>query len=130
MFGLRVEPQPPVDRFYDGQGPLTVRALRACASCTRPAIAPAACAWLIERDKRSSRRADAVRRRHALRRLNRPHGSPGGDLRRRCCDRSATCCSAFRTTRVVWSGHGEHDDDRHENGETNPFLMRRSRLTD
>jgi len=23
MFGLRVEPQPPVDRFYDGEGPLT-----------------------------------------------------------------------------------------------------------
>ena len=119
MFGLRVDPQPPVDHFYEGEGPLrfgryTVRVRHTPGHC------PGGVCLAVQQGGRAE--GDAVRRRHALRGLDRPHRSAGRRSARRCCGRSARCLFSYPDDTVVWSGHGEQTTIGRER-RTNPFLI-------
>src|SRR6476469_9882004 len=124
MFGLRVEPQPPVDRFYEGEGPLTfgrynVRVLHTPGHC------PGGVCLAVSK---ASKTEDG---------MNEPPvlfvgdtlfaGSigrtdlPGGD--------APTLLRSIREVlfrfpddTVVWSGHGEQTTIGRER-RTNPFLI-------
>ena len=62
-----------------------------------PGHCPGGVCLAIGRDGDAGR--DAVRRRHAVRGRDRPDRSSRRRSRRRCCGRSATCCSRSRTRR-------------------------------
>lgn len=123
MFGLRVDPQPPVDRFYEGEGPLTfgrysVRVLHTpghcpggvCLAVSKTAEGGAAATdppVLIAGDTLF---AGSIGRTDL----------PGGDaptLLRSIRD----VLFAFPDDTVVWSGHGDQTTIGRER-RTNPFL--------
>jgi hydroxyacylglutathione hydrolase len=117
MFGLRVEPQPPVDEFYDGEGPLTfgryaVRVLHTpghcpggvCLAITRQGDAAAT---LIVGDTLF---AGSIGRTDL----------PGGDAPTLLRSIREVLFS-FPDETVVWSGHGEPTTIGKEK-RTNPFL--------
>ena len=121
MFGLRVDPQPPVDRFYEGEGPLTfgrynVRVLHTPGHCPggvclaiskTAALGEAAPPVLIVGDTLF---AGSIGRTDL----------PGGDaptLLRSIREVLFT----FPDDAVVWSGHGEQTTIGRER-RTNPFL--------
>jgi len=123
MFGLRVEPQPPVDRFYEGEGPLTfgrysVRVLHTPGHCpggvclvvskaARPGGTPPEPPVLIVGDTLF---AGSIGRTDL----------PGGDaptLLRSIREVLFT----FPDDTVVWPGHGEQTTIGKER-RTNPFL--------
>jgi hydroxyacylglutathione hydrolase len=117
MFGLRVEPQPPVDRFYDGEGPLrfgryTVRVRHTPGHC------PGGVCLAVSRDAEDKATlfvgdtlfAGSIGRTDL----------PGGDL--------PTLLRSIRDVlfsypddTVVWSGHGEQTTIGQER-RSNPFL--------
>jgi glyoxylase-like metal-dependent hydrolase (beta-lactamase superfamily II) len=118
MFGLRVEAQPPVDRFYDGEGPLrfgryAVRVLHTPGHC------PGGVCLAVSRDGEEAATlfvgdtlfAGSIGRTDL----------PGGDM--------ATLLRSIRDVlfrfpdaSVVWSGHGEATTIGRER-RTNPFLV-------
>ena len=118
MFGLRVDPQPPVDRFYEGEGPLrfgryTVRVLHTPGHC------PGGVCLAVNKEGEqkavlfvgdtlfagSIGRADL----------------PGGDLDT-LLRSIRDVLFRFPDDTVVWSGHGEPTTIGRE-WRTNPFLI-------
>ena len=117
MFGLRVEPQPPVDRFYENEGPLrfgryVVRVLHTPGHC------PGGVCLAISREGESSATlfvgdtlfAGSIGRTDL----------PGGDLQVLLAS-IRNVLFAFPDDTVVWSGHGE-DTTIGTEKRTNPFL--------
>ena len=118
MFGLRVDPQPPVDHFYEGEGPLrfgryTVRVLHTPGHC------PGGVCLAVRREGEQKTTlfvgdtlfAGSIGRADL----------PGGDL--------ATLLRSIREVlftfpddTAVWSGHGEQTTIGRER-RTNPFLI-------
>ena len=72
MFGFDVEPQPPVDRFYDGPGPWTFGRYAAWVYHT-PGHCPGGVCLAV--GQRGQRRADSLCRGYALRGFDRPDRS-------------------------------------------------------
>ncbi|HET7699203.1 MAG TPA: MBL fold metallo-hydrolase [Vicinamibacterales bacterium] len=118
MFGLRVEPQPPVDRFYDGEGPLRFGRYRVRVLHT-PGHCPGGVCLAVSRDGDSAATlfvgdtlfAGSIGRTDL----------PGGDaptLLRSIRD----VLFQFPDETVVWSGHGEATTIGREK-RTNPFLI-------
>ena len=123
MFGLRVNPQPPVDRFYEGEGPLTfgrysVRVLHTPGHC------PGGVCLAVS--KKATPEGGAAERPTLIVGDTLFAGSigrtdlPGGD--------AATLLRSIREVlfkfpddTVVWSGHGEQTTIGRER-RTNPFL--------
>ena len=70
MFGYQLEQPPPVDRYYDGRGPLAFGDYDVFVHHT-PGHCPGNVCLQVGR--RGERRHGSVRRRHAVRRLDRPH---------------------------------------------------------
>jgi glyoxylase-like metal-dependent hydrolase (beta-lactamase superfamily II) len=117
MFGLRVEPQPPVDRFYDGEGPLRfgrylVRVLHTPGHC------PGGVCLAVNREGEEKATlfvgdtlfAGSVGRTDL----------PGGDMP--TLMRSIReVLFRFPDDTVVWSGHGDQTTIGRER-RTNPFL--------
>ena len=92
MFGLSVEPQPPIDVFYTpGQviafGSFEVRAHHTPGHCPGRRVS-------ADRQGRRARQGP-VRRRHALRRARSAARICRAAITRRSSRRSATCCFAF-----------------------------------
>ena len=77
MFGLRVEPQPKVDHFYAAGQRIEFGKYEIDGAPHARAIAPAASAWrsTATGGPRDHGPTDPVRRRHVVRRLNRPNRS-------------------------------------------------------
>lgn len=118
MFGLRVEPQPAIDHFYDGEGPLrfgryAVRVLHTPGHC------PGGVCLAVTRDGESSSTlfvgdtlfAGSIGRTDL----------PGGDLNT-LLRSIREVLFRFPDDTVVWSGHGEVTTIGQER-RTNPFLI-------
>lgn len=114
MFGLRVEPQPPVDHFYDGEGPLTfgryeVRVLHTPGHC------PGGVCLAIGKEPvlfvGDTLFAGSIGRTDL----------PGGDLDTLLRSIREVLFS-FPDSAVVWPGHGEPTTIGREK-RTNPFLV-------
>lgn len=118
MFGLRVDPQPPIDRFYDGEGPLRfgrygVRVLHTPGHC------PGGVCLAVSKEGETTATlfvgdtlfAGSIGRTDL----------PGGDmdtLMRSIRD----VLLRFPDETVVWSGHGDATTIGRER-RTNPFLI-------
>jgi hydroxyacylglutathione hydrolase len=118
MFGLRVEPQPAIDNFYEGEGPLrfgryTVRVLHTPGHC------PGGVCLAVARDGEASATlfvgdtlfAGSIGRTDL----------PGGDLDT-LLRSIREVLFAFPDDTVVWSGHGEVTTIGQER-RSNPFLI-------
>lgn len=118
MFGLRVEPQPAIDHFYDGEGPLrfgryAVRVLHTPGHC------PGGVCLAVTKDGESSSTlfvgdtlfAGSIGRTDL----------PGGDLNT-LLRSIREVLFRFPDDTVVWSGHGEVTTIGQER-RTNPFLI-------
>jgi hydroxyacylglutathione hydrolase len=118
MFGLRVEPQPPVDHFYEGEGPLrfgryTVRVLYTPGHC------PGGVCLAVSREGEQKATlfvgdtlfAGSIGRTDL----------PGGDLPT-LLRSIREVLFRFPDDTVVWSGHGEQTTIGQER-RTNPFLI-------
>jgi glyoxylase-like metal-dependent hydrolase (beta-lactamase superfamily II) len=128
MFGLAVEPQPPVDRFYEGEGPLRfgryeVRVLHTPGHC------PGGVCLAVRRDTKDTKEAkDTKETERATLFVGDTlfAGSigrtdlPGGDLQT-LLRSIRDVLFAFPDDTVVWSGHGEATTIGRER-RTNPFL--------
>lgn len=117
MFGLRVEPQPPVDRFYDGEGPLrfgryVVRVLHTPGHC------PGGVCLAVNRegDEKATLFVGDTLFAGSIGRTD----LPGGDMP--TLMRSIReVLFRFPDDTVVWSGHGDQTTIGRER-RTNPFL--------
>lgn len=118
MFGLRVEPQPAVDHFYEGEGPLrfgrhSVRALHTPGHC------PGGVCLAVNQDGDDTATlfvgdtlfAGSIGRTDL----------PGGDLNT-LLRSIRDVLFPFPDDTIVWSGHGERTTIGHEK-RTNPFLI-------
>jgi hydroxyacylglutathione hydrolase len=118
MFGLEVDPQPPIDRFYEGEGPLRfgryqVRVLHTpghcpggvCLAVTKGANGPATLFVGDTLFAGSIGRTDL----------------PGGDINVLMRSIREVLLS-FPEDSIVWSGHGEETTIGREK-RTNPFLI-------
>ena len=117
-FGFEVEAQPAVDFFYEPDASHDIRAIQGSTCAIRPDTVPAASAWPSARE--GSSRDGAIRRRHAVRGLDRPDRS----ARRRHADAAAIDPGRavhYPDDSVVYSGHGEPTTIGRER-RTNPFL--------
>jgi glyoxylase-like metal-dependent hydrolase (beta-lactamase superfamily II) len=118
MFGLRVDPQPPVDRFYDGEGPLRFGRYTVHARHT-PGHCPGGVCLAVSKEGEPQATlfvgdtlfAGSIGRTDL----------PGGDM--------ATLLRSIRDVlfsypddTVVWSGHGEQTTIGRER-RSNPFLI-------
>lgn len=118
MFGLRVDPQPPVDHFYEGEGPLrfgryTVRVRHTPGHC------PGGVCLAVSREgeEKATLLVGDTLFAGSIGRTD----LPGGDL--------PTLLRSIRDVlfsypddTVVWSGHGEQTTIGREKG-SNPFLI-------
>ena len=117
MFGLPVEPQPPIDHFYEGEGPLRfgryeVRVLHTPGHC------PGGVCLAVAKEGESAATlfvgdtlfAGSIGRTDL----------PGGDLNT-LLRSIREVLFRFPDDTVVWSGHGERTTIGHER-RTNPFL--------
>ena len=117
MFGIRVEPQPPIDRFYEGEGPLRfgryqVRVLHTPGHC------PGGVCLAISREGDTTAIlfvgdtlfAGSIGRTDL----------PGGNMETLLTS-IRTVLFAFPDDTVVWSGHGEQTTVGREK-RSNPFL--------
>lgn len=118
MFGLRVEPQPPVDHFYDGEGPLrfgryTVRVLHTPGHC------PGGVCLAVVRDgeQKATLFVGDTLFAGSIGRTDLPGGSLETLLRS-----IREVLFSFPDDTVVWSGHGEETAIGREK-RSNPFLM-------
>ena len=118
MFGLRVEQQPPIDRFYEGEGPLRfgrydVRVLHTPGHC------PGGVCLAVSKEGETAATlfvgdtlfAGSVGRTDL----------PGGDMATLMRSIREVLLS-FPDETVVWSGHGEETTIGREK-RTNPFLI-------
>ena len=117
MFGLKVEPQPPVDRFYEGEGPLRfgryqVRVLHTPGHC------PGGVCLAVSRegDPRPTLFVGDTLFAGSIGRTD----LPGGDLDT-LLRSIREVLFAFPDDTVVWSGHGPETTIGKER-RTNPFL--------
>jgi len=123
MFGLRVEPQPPVDRFYEGEGPLTfgrysVRVLHTPGHC------PGGVCLAVSRNGKTRAGRDEppvlivgdTLFAGSIGRTDLPGGDAPTLLRS-----IHEVLFKFPDDTVVWSGHGEQTTIGRER-RTNPFL--------
>jgi glyoxylase-like metal-dependent hydrolase (beta-lactamase superfamily II) len=121
MFGLRVDPQPPVDRFYEGEGPLRFGHYSARVLHT-PGHCPGGVCLAVNRDGEQKATlfvgdtlfAGSIGRTDL----------PGGDLDTLLRSIRGVLFG-FPDDTVVWSGHGEQTTIGRER-RTNPFLVARS----
>lgn len=118
MFGLRVEPQPPVDHFYEGEGPLrfgryTVRVLHTPGHC------PGGVCLAVVRDgeQKATLFVGDTLFAGSIGRTDLPGGSLETLLRS-----IREVLFSFPDDTVVWSGHGEETAIGREK-RSNPFLM-------
>lgn len=122
MFGLRVEPQPPVDRFYEGEGPLTFGRYNVKVLHT-PGHCPGGVCLAVSQKPKSGGAAGPTTLIVGDTLFAGSIGRtdlPGGD--------AATLLQSIREVlfkfpddTVVWSGHGEQTTIGRER-RTNPFL--------
>ena len=97
MFGLTVEQPPPVDRYYEGDGPIDVRRLRGARAAHAGSLSRRCVPRRLE--------AGATRPRHACswatRCLRDRSAAPicRAAITKRCCGRSPKCSSPSRTSR-------------------------------
>jgi len=118
MFGLRVDPQPPVDRFYEGEGPLkfgryTVRVRHTPGHC------PGGVCLAVSREEEQTATlfvgdtlfAGSIGRTDL----------PGGNLET-LLRSIREVLFGYPDNTVVWSGHGEQTTIGRER-QTNPFLL-------
>jgi hydroxyacylglutathione hydrolase len=117
MFGLRVEPQPPVDRFYEGEGPLRfgrygVRVLHTPGHCPGGVCLAVA----GQGDATPTLFVGDTLFAGSIGRTD----LPGGDLET-LLRSIRTVLFTFPDDAVVWSGHGEETTIGREK-RTNPFL--------
>lgn len=118
MFGLRVEPQPAIDRFYDGEGPLQFGKYRVRVLHT-PGHCPGGVCLAVDKDGDESPTlfvgdtlfAGSIGRTDL----------PGGDLNTLLRSIRGVLFR-FPDNTVVWSGHGEVTTIGKER-KTNPFLI-------
>ena len=118
MFGLRVEPQPPVDHFYDGGRPAALRALHVRVRHT-PGHCPGGVCLAVSREGEEKATlfvgdtlfAGSIGRTDL----------PGGDLPTLLRSIREVLFS-YPDDTVVWSGHGEQTTIGRER-RTNPFLV-------
>jgi glyoxylase-like metal-dependent hydrolase (beta-lactamase superfamily II) len=117
MFGLRVERQPPVDRFYEGEGPITfgrydVRVLHTPGHC------PGGVCLAVQRqgDPRATLIVGDTLFAGSIGRTDLPGGDTQTLLRS-----IREVLFRFPDDTVVWSGHGEQTTIGKEK-RTNPFL--------
>jgi hydroxyacylglutathione hydrolase len=118
MFGIRVEPQPPIDRFYEGEGPLRfgkyqVRVLHTPGHC------PGGVCLAVSRDgeQQSILFVGDTLFAGSIGRTDLPGGSMETLLQS-----IRGVLFAFPDDTVVWSGHGEQTTIGREK-RTNPFLI-------
>ncbi len=118
MFGLRVEPQPPVDSFYAGEGPLRfgkyeVRVLHTPGHC------PGGVCLAVRREgaKRATLFVGDTLFAGSIGRTD----LPGGDLDT-LLRSIRDVLFVFPDDTVVWSGHGDQTTIGREK-RTNPFLQ-------
>jgi hydroxyacylglutathione hydrolase len=118
MFGLRVEPQPPVDCFYSGEGPLAFGRYRVWVYHT-PGHCPGGVCLAVGRETEASRTlfvGDTLFQ-GSIGRTDLPGGDMGtllGSIR--------NVLFAFPDDTIVYSGHGEPTTIGRER-RTNPFLL-------
>jgi glyoxylase-like metal-dependent hydrolase (beta-lactamase superfamily II) len=118
MFGLHVEPQPPVDVFYDGEGPLAFGSYRVWVHHT-PGHCPGGVCLAVGREDVPVRTlfvgdtlfAGSIGRTDL----------PGGDMATLLAS-IRNVLFAFPDDTVVYSGHGEPTTIGRER-RTNPFLV-------
>lgn len=118
MFGLRVEPQPAVDFFYDGKGPLAFGRYRVWVHHT-PGHCPGGVCLAVGRDDEASRTlfvGDTLFE-GSIGRTD----LPGGDAETLLAS-IRHVLFAFPDDTVVYSGHGEPTTIGRER-RTNPFLQ-------
>jgi len=118
MFGLRVEPQPPVDHFYDDEGSLgfghyTVRALHTPGHC------PGGVCLAVRREgqEKATLFVGDTLFAGSIGRTDLPGGSLETLLRS-----IREVLFSFPDDTVVWSGHGEQTTIGRER-RSNPFLL-------
>lgn len=118
MFGIHVERQPPIDRFYDGEGPLRfgryqVRVLHTPGHC------PGGVCLAVRRegDPRATLFVGDTLFAGSIGRTDLPGGNMETLLRS-----IRTVLFAFPDDTVVWSGHGDQTTIGQER-RTNPFLL-------
>lgn len=116
-FGVRVEKQPPVDRFYEGEGPLRfgryqVRVLHTPGHC------PGGVCLAVSRDgeRTATLFVGDTLFAGSIGRTDLPGGNPDTLLRS-----IREVLFSFPDDTVVWSGHGAQTTIGHER-RTNPFL--------
>jgi glyoxylase-like metal-dependent hydrolase (beta-lactamase superfamily II) len=118
MFGLRVEPQPPVDCFYRGEGPLAFGRFRVWVHHT-PGHCPGGVCLAVGREHEAARTlfvGDTLFQ-GSIGRTDLPGGDMGtllGSIR--------NVLFAFPDDTIVYSGHGEPTTIGRER-RTNPFLL-------
>ena len=118
MFGMRVEPQPPIDRFYAGEGPLrfghyNVRVLHTPGHC------PGGVCLAVSRDSETAAVLFVGDTLFAgsIGRTDLPGGNMETLLRS-----ISNVLFAFPDDTVVWPGHGEQTTIGRER-RANPFLV-------
>ena len=117
MFGMRVEPQPPIDRFYEGEGPLRFGRYAVWVRHT-PGHSPGGVCFAVGRDG-SSERTLVVGDTLFAGSIGRTD-LPGGDLETLLRSIREVLFS-FPDETPVLSGHGEPTTIGREK-KTNPFL--------
>jgi hydroxyacylglutathione hydrolase len=118
MFGLRVDPQPPIDHFYEGEGPLrfgrySVRVLHTPGHC------PGGVCLAVSRDgeEKSTLFVGDTLFEGSIGRTDLPGGDHATLLRS-----IREVLFRFPDDTVVWSGHGGPTTIGRER-KTNPYLM-------
>jgi hydroxyacylglutathione hydrolase len=117
MFGLRVEPQPPVDHFYEGEGPLRFGTLSVRVQHT-PGHCPGGVCLSISED--ASQAATLLVGDTLFAGSIGRTDLPGGDLPTLLRSIREVLFS-YPDDTVVWSGHGDETTIGRER-RTNPFL--------
>jgi hydroxyacylglutathione hydrolase len=118
MFGFEVEPQPPIDQFYEGEGPLTFGRYRVRVLHT-PGHCPGGVCLAVSKDG-SSAATLFVGDTLFAGSIGRTDLS-GGDMDT-LLQSIRTVLFAFPDDTIVWSGHGPQTTIGQER-RTNPFLI-------
>ena len=118
MFGLRVEPQPAIDRFYDGEGPLQFGKYRVRVLHT-PGHCPGGVCLAVDRggDEAATLFVGDTLFAGSIGRTD----LPGGDLKT-LLRSIREVLFRFPDDTIVWSGHGDVTTIGKER-RTNPFLI-------